>query len=83
MLKLLRMGLVGLLIGSGAAVATATLGGTEASAPVCCSDCEPLYEQCLGTCGPSHPDWRQCRSECEQQYLWCSNTCGPCGPGWP
>ncbi len=77
MRKLLKMGLIGLVLGAGAAVATATVGSSDAAAGWCCMQCEPVLDQCKTNCGMG-PDYPQCRDQCEIEYGWCMQSCFPC-----
>ncbi|MCP3144127.1 hypothetical protein [Pyxidicoccus xibeiensis] len=64
------MGLMGLMMGAGAAFATATVGGEEATAMPCCSSCDSAYEYCYANCTtPS------CYDTCETRYIRCSGYC--------
>lgn len=74
MKKMLKMGLLGLVIGAGAAFATATVGAEEAVAAPCCSDCEATEFECYAGCTDS-----ACYSACQEQarrcWRWCSFSC--------
>ena len=70
MKKLLKMGLLGLVIGAGAAFATATVGGEEAVAAVCCTKCEEAEELCLAGCTTS-----TCDTNCVNTWRPCYRTC--------
>jgi hypothetical protein len=70
MKKMLKMGLLGLVIGAGAAFATATVGAEEAVAAPCCSECDANYESCVAGCSDS-----TCTSDCLSRYRSCFRFC--------
>ena len=70
MKKTLMMGLLGVLLGAGAAVATVTTGAEEAAAAPCCSSC-PSLQECIAECGGN----TTCESFCRTCVRICSPSC--------
>lgn len=72
MKKMLKMGLLGLVIGAGAAFAAATVGTEEAVAAECCSTCLESYDACMEGCVDS-----SCIDACGQRWGRCASWCAP------
>jgi len=71
MMKALKMGLIGMVLGAAAAVGSSTLGAEEASAPLCCSRCDAQYSTCVAGCGGS----TSCQLGCGENYNRCDASC--------
>jgi hypothetical protein len=72
MMKALKMGFLGLVLGAAAAVGASTLGtAEEASAPLCCSKCDAQYSSCVARCGTS----TSCQLSCGQTFELCDASC--------
>ncbi|MFP2928768.1 hypothetical protein ACLESO_26945 [Pyxidicoccus sp. 3LG] len=69
-MKMLKMGLLGLMLGAGAAFATATVGGEETGAVLCCSSCEAALDNCLESCTDL-----SCQRLCVANTSGCFRTC--------
>ncbi|MCP3144111.1 hypothetical protein [Pyxidicoccus xibeiensis] len=69
-MKMLKMGLLGLMLGAGAAFATATVGSEEAVAAPCCSSCDEGYASCVEACTDS-----ACVTQCRTDWNWCFRRC--------
>lgn len=74
MKKLLKVGLLGLVIGAGAAFATATVGAEEAVAAPCCSECDANETECMAGCTDS-ACYLACQDASRRCYRWCTFSC--------
>jgi hypothetical protein len=71
MKKTVMMGLLGLALGIGVAVGTATVGSEEAVAAPCCSSCEGMYDACAPGCNGD----AACELECQRRENRCWSIC--------
>jgi hypothetical protein len=72
MMKMLKLGFLGLLVGAGLSVATATVGSEDTAAAPCCSSCEDTFESCNLGCAPGDT---RCTDYCRAQYVGCNRRC--------
>jgi hypothetical protein len=71
MMKTLKIGLIGFVLGAAVAVGTATVGSEETAAIPCCSSCDGTYNSCISNCGSDVT----CQTNCETKYDKCSALC--------
>ncbi|HZI15320.1 MAG TPA: hypothetical protein VE153_33415 [Myxococcus sp.] len=74
MKKMLKMGLLGLVLGAGAAFATATVGAEEAVAAPCCSNCDEGMAACEAAC-TDDACYQNCWNTWSRCFRWCSFSC--------
>ena len=75
MKKTVMMGLVGLVLGIGVAVGTATVGSQEAAAAPCCSSCEGYYDACAPGCNGDAACLTSCQKWEDRCWGICSFSC--------